>query len=109
MKLSKNHMLILLLIGILLIVIAIPTDTKEIGVENTGIETRLEGVLGQIEGAGNVQVMITYQEDEKIEGIAVVSDGGDNAVVVRTITEVVQALFDVKTHKIKVIKGNHLN
>ena len=32
-----------------------------------------------------------------------------NSVVVRNITEVVQALFDVDSHKIKVIKGKQIN
>ena len=50
--------------------------------------------------------MITLKEDDSVEGIAVVAQGGDNAVIVCNITEVVQALFDVDSHKIKVIKGN---
>ena len=109
-KLNKNHLVVLLLVGILLIVIAIPTDKEEIQMgSDTNIENRLEEVLGEIEGAGNVQVIITYQEDEKVEGVAVVCEGGDNAVTVQSITEVVQALFDVKPHKIKVIKGNQTN
>lgn len=41
----------------------------------------------------------------KVEGVVVVAQGGGNAVVVKNITEAVQALFDVDTHKIKVTKG----
>ena len=107
MKVNKNHLVLFLLVGILLIVIAIPTDTRDIQTATgTSMESRLEKVLGQMSGVGNVSVMITYQEDEMVQGVAVVAEGGDNAVVVRNITEVVQALFDVDSHKIKVIKGN---
>lgn len=40
----------------------------------------------------------------EIEGVVVIADGGDNAVVVRNITEAVQALFGVEAHKIKIMK-----
>lgn len=107
MKINKNHLVLFLLVGILLIVIAIPTDSGEIRTAaGTSLESRLEKVLGQMSGVGEVSVMITYQEDENVEGVAIVAEGGDNAVVVRNITEVVQALFNVDSHKIKVIKGN---
>jgi stage III sporulation protein AG len=42
----------------------------------------------------------------KIQGVLVVAEGGDNAVTVQNITEVVQALFNVDTHKIRVMKHN---
>lgn len=107
MKINKNHLVLFLLVGILLLVIAIPTDSGEIQTAaGTSLENRLEKVLGQMSGVGEVSVMITYREDENVEGVAIVAEGGDNAVVVRNITEVVQALFNVDSHKIKVIKGN---
>ena len=42
----------------------------------------------------------------KIEGVVVIAQGGDDPVVMKNITEAVQALFDVDTHKIKVMKMN---
>lgn len=109
-KWSKDHLLVFLLIGILLMVIAIPTGENQIrDEENTELEKRLEAILEGMEGVGNVNVMITLQEDDAVEGVAIVAEGGDNAVTVRNITEVVQALFHVDSHKIKVIKGNQTN
>ena len=109
-KWNKNHFLVFLLIGILLMVIAIPTGENQIrDEENTELEKRLEAILEGMEGVGNVNVMITLQEDDAVEGVAIVAEGGDNAVTVRNITEVVQALFHVDSHKIKVIKGNQTN
>lgn len=40
----------------------------------------------------------------EIGGVLVIADGGDNAVVVRNITEAIQALFGVEAHKIKIMK-----
>jgi len=109
-KWNKNHLLIFLLIGILLMVIAIPTGENQIrNEENTDLERRLEAILEGMEGAGNVNVMITLQEGDIVEGVAVVCEGGKNPIVVRNITEIVQALFHVDSHKIKVIKGNQTN
>ena len=109
-KWNKNHLLVFLLIGILLMVIAIPTGENQISdEENTELEKRLEAILEGMEGVGNVNVMITLQEDDAVEGVAIVAEGGDNAVTVRNITEVVQALFHVDSHKIKVIKGIQTN
>lgn len=111
---KKSSWMMVLLIGLLLVVIAIPTKT---GSENssfdhqdkTNTEQRLESLLSQMKGVGEVHAMITYQEQEKVEGIVVIAQGGGNAVTVRNITEVVQALFDVDSHKIRVIekKQNH--
>lgn len=106
-KWNKNHLLVFLLIGILLMVIAIPTGENQIrDEENTELEKRLEAILEGMEGVGNVNVMITLQEDDAVEGVAIVAEGGDDAVTVRNITEVVQALFHVDSHKIKVIESN---
>lgn len=111
---KKNQWLILLLVGILLVVIAIPTksDTeKDTGfrmTENedanaTEMEKRLESILSQMQGIGEVHVMITYRQENQVEGVVVVAEGGEQGVIVQKTTEVVRALFDVDSHKIKVI------
>ena len=113
---KKNTWMILLLVGILLVVIAIPTKTKsenstlsiynEPECDETDMEKRLENLLQQMQGVGEVHAMITYRDDEQVEGIVIIADGGGDAVVARNITEVVRALFDVDSHKIKVIEKN---
>lgn len=78
-KPDKSQFFILALVGILLLVIALPTGNKNVG-ENTEtsteqeeeqlsiieeqdeVEERLEKILEQIEGVGEVQVMITYKD-----------------------------------------------
>ena len=110
---KKNTWMILLLVGVLLVVIAIPTKTEprnsslsvydETGQEATDMEKRLQNLLQKMQGVGEVYTMITYQNDKQVEGIVIIADGGGDAVVVRNITDVVRALFDVDSHKIKVI------
>lgn len=176
---KKNHLLLILLAGILLLVVTFPdfsgdspssenvqdqtsglsgnTDLREYADE---LEKRTAEMLSQIEGAGEVSVMITLksgnrriiEKDEsdirqsvseedsdgirrktedstdeetsiyrqnsdgssepyvstelcpEIEGVAVIAEGGGDAVVRQEITEAVQALFDVEAHKIKIMK-----
>ena len=104
---NKTQLLIVLLVGILLLVIAIPTgNRKSETAQASELESRLERILSKTEGVGQVNVMISVKEKEQVEGVVVVSEGADNAVVVRNITEIVKALFPVDSHKIKVIKRN---
>ncbi|MCD7955772.1 MAG: stage III sporulation protein AG [Lachnospiraceae bacterium] len=86
---KKDQVIILLLFGILLVVIAWPTDAGDTGdgtvdgstetagdvsdlsgsEENLGdaaiLEDRLEEILSQVEGVGEVRAMITLQSDGK--------------------------------------------
>lgn len=47
---------------------------------------------------------VTKEKTPVVGGIIIIADGGDNGVVVQNITEAIQALFDIDTHKIKVMK-----
>ena len=185
-KLTKENMAIMALLGILLMVIAIPVKKTETQKDQTAapenksiasgtqeteeegnpggyageLEERLESLLASMEGVGNVKVMVTldaYREqvvekdipstmdttketdstggsrdvinsrqeettvyvtdsagnktpyvskirEPSIEGVTVVAQGGGNAVIQKNITEVIQALFGIEAHKIKVVK-----
>lgn len=179
-KLKKDQILILFLAGVLLLVIAIPVGGKkeeDRTDDDTGealqflaaggetdyvqyLETHLAQLLSQLDGAGDVTVMVTLEssaekvvekdvetEEEtvtesdsqggerttrnttsaetsiydgensqspyvskelspRIQGVVVLAQGGDDAVVIRNITEAVQALFGIDTHKIRIMKKN---
>ncbi len=110
---KKNQWVVVLLIGILLLIIAMPTSKNTDTVLGVGpvsaeegatdLEKRLEQLLGKMQHVGEVHVMITFREDDDVEGIVVLAEGGGEPVVVREITGVLQALFEVDSHKIKVI------
>ena len=189
-KIQKDQLLIIFLIGVLFLVITVPTEGektkkneaesqpenvsgKEVLTEQEYVsymESQLEEILSQMEGAGEVKVMITLKESSekviekdiettservnekdsqggertttnetlgettiysdnhenatlgdaegttgqdpyirkeltpRVEGVVVVASGGDNAVVIKNITEAVQALFSIDTHKIRIVK-----
>ncbi len=141
-KWGKQQWLVMLLLGLLLLVTAIPvkkpaSQTASEEVENDGyrssygnanltsqaltekmaLEQQLEELLLQVEGIGQVRVMLMLENSSdsitsfssqnpevSIQGVLIVAQGGDNSVTVRNIQEAVMALFQVEAHKIKVMK-----
>lgn len=138
---GKDLMIVIVIIGVLIAVLFIPTGERKgdslmdietpVG-ENTSTDTsleyeeelelRLEEILSQMEGVGEVEVMITLKSSTRtrdnsftyttqntypeVEGVFVVSQGGDNSSVKLAITEAIQALFGIDVHKIKIVKMN---
>lgn len=155
LKIKKEQLLMILFVGLLLVVIAMPTSKeKKIKTKKSNTPTeysnyedatekRLATALEKVQGVGAVEVMVTLKtsaerivekDEEKdentrkentiydstgsgiqtpyvnkeispcVEGVMVIAQGGNNAIVVKNITEAVQALFDIDTHKIKIMK-----
>jgi len=186
--LKKENMIVFVLLGILLLVIAIPIDSKSDYEEETedkekdttdevytysqgmqadgameyclSLEARIEELLSSMEGVGEVEAMVTVtssrelivekdepvtrntvtetdgsggtrstnessfdyetiyetdaegnmipyvvkQMEPQIQGITVVAQGGGNAIVQKNISDVLEALFHIDAHKIKVVK-----
>lgn len=81
--------------------------------ENTFTETeeRLTYLLSGMEGVGSVRLMIQGGSTavgkgnaESVYGIVVLAEGATNDDMKRKITEIVQALFPVEAHRIRVGK-----
>ena len=72
-------------------------DTQETTVYNSGSSTSAEQ-----------QTYISKELSPQAQGVIVIAPGGDDAVVVKNITEAVQALFEIDTHKIRIMKGGRV-
>ena len=53
----------------------------------------------------NSSPYVVMEKEPEIEGVVVVCDGGEDAVIRREVTEAVCALFQIESHKIKVMKS----
>ncbi len=53
---------------------------------------------------GSRKPYVSKEMTPEIEGVLVIAEGGDNALVIQNITEAIQALFGVEAHKIKIMK-----
>lgn len=122
LKDKGNKYLIFILLGLLILVIFLPTESstnQTIVSESESSEEDLEGqlkrVLSAMEGVGNVEVMITtadandslFRETDaspNVCGVVVVAEGAGNATVNARISEAVKALFSVDAHKISIVK-----
>lgn len=186
---KKDNLIVLVLVGVLLFIIALPTrDNKENAVKenqdtvqaseagkktiagnesyvngqdeySAQLEARLEEILSGVDGVGKVKVMVTLASSEelvlekdkpssrsqtnetdstggtrvitqmengeetvyitegsssspyvvktlvpKVEGVVVVAEGCGRGSIDKNVTEIVQALFGVEAHKVKVVK-----
>ena len=126
--------MILLLLGLLLTVIALPVSNKKVSspevksssffsasseentdAERTVLEKKLEDLLSQAEGVGNVRLLLMTGEEkdsssfynsgnQAVTGVLIAAEGADNSVTVRKIQEAVMALFQIDAHKIRIMK-----
>ena len=84
------------------------------------IETKLEEVLSNINGASDVKVMITLDmssvniEDEEIKtssfpdvkGVVIVAKGVENTMVKMNMLKAVQAVIDISSGRIEILSSN---
>ena len=88
-------------------------DTRDAYV--LSLEHSLKELLSTMEGVGENKVMITLKPSAKntyyssastmeIEGVVVCAKGAANGKVAKNISEVIQALFGLEAHKIKIAK-----
>lgn len=121
---NRNNLLILALLGVLVLVLAIPTEKKtdsgmnlKTNEEADGeqLEERVERILKHTEGVGDVRVMITEaeeagrfatekEEEGTVEGVVVVAEGATDPAVKKKIQDIVIALFPIEAHKIEIVK-----
>lgn len=121
-KEKGSKYLVWILVGLLILIMAIPSDTQEnenisqmIQQENESVEAQLEYVLSAMEGVGNVKVMISTEHTQStlfgsenqqgnVTGVVVVAQGAGNPVVDARISDAIKALFSIDVHKISIVK-----
>ena len=118
---NKNNLLIIALVGVMLLVITMPVGKSKSTLptvqtdeqESIEVEERLEKVLKNTEGVGEVRVMITgcdqgsafdEKESGNVQGVVVVAEGAEDAAVKKKIQDIVLALFPIEAHKIEIVK-----
>ncbi len=88
---------VLLVAAVGLFLLLLPSEGGAEG-EPDSEEARLEALLEQIEGVGEVRVLLSEQ------GAAVVCQGADNAIVRLGISEVLRCYAGLSTDRIEVFK-----
>lgn len=123
--------MVLLLLGLLLAVVALPVsgekdsvsefggfsqeESQEDAVSKTELEKKLEELLSGVEGVGKTEVLLMTGEEKdstgfrltnstNVTGVLIAAQGADDLTAVQNIKEAVMALFQLEAHKIKVMK-----
>ena len=77
---------------------------RQIVDEDGGVESRLCTILSDIEGVGEVDVMLQYGEDAQITGAIVTAEGADDPVVKNDVTNAVMAVFGISASNVEVFE-----
>ncbi len=131
LKMNKEKLIFLFCSGLLLFVLALPmekeaetkpADTLMVNKNEEmaesceeALEQRVQNILQGVEGVGEVEVMVSLSSDktasmfeeepvQEVLGIIISADGGGSSVVKAEISEAMEALFGLPSHKIKVLK-----
>lgn len=92
---NRNNLLILALLGVLVLVLAIPTEKKT--------ESKMDFKAN--EEAGGEQLEERLERILKhTEGVVVVAQGATDPAVKKKIQDIVIALFPIEAHKIEIVK-----
>ena len=113
-KKSNSIIYIIMAAGILMLVCA-NSFTREFSdtapanapAENIGVKSSLESILSDIDGVGEVSVMIATEDSEgekSTESVLVVAEGGSNSAVKERIIRAVKAALGIDAHKIEVFE-----
>ena len=80
------------------------TETDAQGGSRSIITTDMEETVVYSTNGSSSEPYVIKTYVPEIEGVLVVAEGAGSGTVNRTVTEIVQALFGVEAHKVKVVK-----
>lgn len=77
---------------------------RQIVDEDGASETALVNILSDIKGAGDVDVMVKYGDDNSVTGVIVTASGAGSVVVRNNLTNAVSAVFNIPTSNVMVFE-----
>lgn len=79
-------------------------ERRQVIDQDGGSETALIQILSDIKGAGDVDVLVRYDEEQKVSGVIVTASGAGNIVVRNNLTGAVAAVFDIPVSNVMVFE-----
>ena len=109
---SKDIIIKLITIAIIAAVILVAFDVltqdrdsrRQIIDDNGGSEMTLSEILTDIDGVGEVEVMIRQGEDNGISGAIITAEGAGDPVIKENITRAVAAVYDIPASNVVVFE-----
>ena len=101
-------MTVLLIASVVILALSILTETddgrRQITDGDGGSEEQLCSVLSSINGAGDVEVMVQYNEDQTVAGVIVIAEGGSDPVIANKLTNAVATLYSIPVSSVIVFE-----
>ena len=94
-----------LALAALLALMLIDLGGSDGGEPRTELESRVERILGRVEGAGRVSAMVTQDGDGTVTGVLIVAEGLADVQTYLRVQRAVSALLNVEAAKIEIIGG----
>ena len=82
---------------------------KQIVDEDGGTEAELCSILSDIDGVGDVDVMLQYGQDAQITGVIVTAQGAGDPVVKNHLVNAVMAVFNISATSVEVFEKKAVN
>ncbi len=77
---------------------------KQIIDEDGGTEAELCSILSDIDGVGEVSVMLQHDDDDNITGVIVTATGAGDPVVKNDLINAVMAVFNIQANSVEVFE-----
>lgn len=84
-------------------------ERKQIIDETVSTETALCSILTDINGVGDVDVMLQYNEEEQISGVIVTAEGAADPVIKNNLVNAVRAVFSIPASSVMVFEKDQTN
>ena len=97
---SKYKYVIFLIIGILCMLFSFGFTEDKSG---TSIEKKLKNTLEMTEGVGDVDVMLTFDENNQVEGAIIVADGARDINIKKTLHDSAVAVLGLPDYKVQIL------
>ena len=98
----------IIIASIFLLTLSILTDDndsrKQVSDNDGATETTLSSILSEIEGVGDVNVMVQYDDKDSVTGVIVTAEGADDPVIKSDIVKGVSTLFDIPVSNVMVFE-----
>ena len=98
---KNSKYLILVVVGILCIMFSSLSDNG--GSLCTSTEKKLKTTFEMAEGVGDVDVMLTFDENNKVEGAIIVAEGAEEASVRKKIHDSAVAVLNLPDYKVQIL------
>lgn len=99
---------LLIIIAVILLSFDVFTQSKDgrrqVIDKDGGTETELCMILSDIDGVGEVDVMLQYSKDDEITGAIVTAEGAGSPVVKNNLINAVMAVFDISASNVEVFE-----